>query len=216
MAKFLTSKFKLVGSTVPLTNGSSSLYIIISVAGTDVRALIESGSSISILPPHYFLNCELKPPPTIVAINGSGLQAAGRATLDFSYKNYCSSFTFVCAKTVVPILGTDFLKKYKISLNFESGAVEFPFQNSKNKYEYDETNTNKNEIQIANLITETPTVNENSKTYANTQELLHEYSHLFNASNIKSDIKHNLSHNIELDSDILKPRRYSIPIAYQS
>ena len=71
-AKFLTSKFKLVGGTVPLTDGSSSLYIIISVAGTDVRALIDSGSSISILPPHYFLNCELKPPPTIVAIGWLG------------------------------------------------------------------------------------------------------------------------------------------------
>ena len=77
--------------------------------------LIDTGASVSVFPKSMFQNHERDPGVNLRAVNGTRLQTYGKrpVTIKINRKSY--SHNIILTDVEIPILGWDFIKKYRLS-----------------------------------------------------------------------------------------------------
>ncbi|TGZ69633.1 hypothetical protein CRM22_003628 [Opisthorchis felineus] len=93
-----------------------------------VRFLVDTGASCSVVGAREFWPRGRQPAAStkLITANGAPLQTAGTASFSVSIGQLCTHHQFYCAPvTWEAILGMDFLKKYKASIDFVSGQITF-------------------------------------------------------------------------------------------
>ncbi|BHF77216.1 hypothetical protein SprV_0502032000 [Sparganum proliferum] len=110
-----------------------SFFIDISVGNKSVRALIDTGATLSLVNPRILTHTLLEriqkygSLPTLVAANGSPLECSGIVHISLQFEHSCKDHDFL----VVPdltwylLLGIDFLNKYDCCINVRKRAVSF-------------------------------------------------------------------------------------------
>ncbi|TGZ72485.1 hypothetical protein CRM22_002058 [Opisthorchis felineus] len=91
-----------------------------------VRFLVDTGASCSVVGAREFWPRGRQPAAStkLITANGAPLQTAGTASFSVSIGKLCTHHQFYCAPvTWEAILGMDFLKRYKDSIDFVSGQL---------------------------------------------------------------------------------------------
>ena len=87
-----------------------------------VRALIDSGASVSVLPAHCVPESELKgaPPKKYFSVTGEELKIKGVVTKNFYFESKRFQWDFIVADVQTAILGVDFLANYDVVVSYKT------------------------------------------------------------------------------------------------
>ena len=113
----------------------------ISVNNSTHNFLIDSGADVSVLPKFIFQPDDRTVTVQMKSANNLDIKVYGKRTLLFQIEDFYNTFswTFIVADVNKPILGSDFLAKYKLMVNcsskkifrlerrFQTGAVSPPW-----------------------------------------------------------------------------------------
>jgi len=97
----------------------------ISVNNSTHNFLIDSGADVSVLPKFIFQPDDRTVTVQMKSANNSDIKVYGKRTLLFQIEDFYNTFswTFIVADVNKPILGSDFLAKYKLMVNCSSKKI---------------------------------------------------------------------------------------------
>ena len=104
-------------NTIPAALG------LVTDAKTGRRCLLDSGSQVSLWPASMNCTSLRSTRLRLIAANGSAIKTFGTAKRKIQIGDQCYSFSFIIAEVTRPILGIDFLQRYKIAIDFEHGQL---------------------------------------------------------------------------------------------
>ena len=103
-------------------NETSLRFVDIFILGKKYKALLDTGSAVSILPP--IENVDARPADKrLCTASGEHLPSAGIAEVKFSMQGTWYEWPFHVCETIYPIVGADFLAAQNLSIEVKTGKV---------------------------------------------------------------------------------------------
>ena len=98
-------------------SGQTTNLLYVTDKSTNIRYLVDTGAEVSVFPTTQQDRIRTKPTHQLVAANGSSINAYGTRQLTININQQIYKFRFTIADVSKPIMGNDFLRKFRFAID---------------------------------------------------------------------------------------------------